>query len=302
MKIYSIIVTYNGEFWIEKCLSSIQNSLIPIKIIVIDNKSTDKTVEIIENGFKNVQLIKSENNLGFGQGNNIGLKIALQENADYVFLLNQDAWIEPDTIQKLVEVQKQYTEFGILSPIHKNYEGTAMDLYFSKIIVPDYCPDFISDLYLNRLQNIYPIKFVSAAAWIISKDCLLKVGLFDPLFPHYGEDNDYVERAVFHGFKIGIITNSEVYHFSSYKSDNEVSKNYLRQLTQSLNELKNINSNFRSNLLIFLKTNHDTLSSLILYRKFSQFFFRFKLFFKIIFCIPKIIKSRKISKQIKAFL
>jgi N-acetylglucosaminyl-diphospho-decaprenol L-rhamnosyltransferase len=98
VKVVVIIVTYNGAGWIEKCLNSLRNSSLNTDVIVIDNASTDETVSLIENLYPEVELVKRANNLGFGQANNIGLRMALDQNADFVFLLNQDAWIDQDTI------------------------------------------------------------------------------------------------------------------------------------------------------------------------------------------------------------
>ena len=90
-----IIVTYNGMQWLARCLSS----CIGYDVIVVDNASTDKTITFIKENFPDVKLIKQNSNLGFGQANNIGLSIALKEDVDYIFLLNQDAYLQPETIK-----------------------------------------------------------------------------------------------------------------------------------------------------------------------------------------------------------
>ena len=69
-----------------------------------------------------------------------------------------------------------------------------------------------SDAILNKLKVLYPTEFVMAAHWLISKECLKKVGGFSPTFPHYGEDNNYIQRILYHGFKIGIVTNTRCVH------------------------------------------------------------------------------------------
>src|SRR5699024_4123474 len=117
LKVIVIIVTYNGEKWIQTCLSCIQRDQYPVEVIVIDNASTDQNKEIIRNEFPDIRLIENNTNLGFGQANNIGMQIALKKQADYVFLLNQDAYIYPDTIIKLLSVLKQHPEYGIVSPL-----------------------------------------------------------------------------------------------------------------------------------------------------------------------------------------
>jgi len=300
--IYSIIVTYNGEFWIEKCLNSLQNSSIETKIIVIDNKSTDKTTEIIEKKYPTVQLIKSEINLGFGKGNNLGLEIAYEQKADYVFLLNQDAWIEHDTIEKLVEIHKQNTDYGIISPFHYNYDKTEIEYYFSTIINPFDCPNFLNDMYFNKFKNIYEIKFIHAACWLISKDCLQKVGGFDPIFPHYCEDNDYVLRTQYYKFKIGITTQCFVNHKGTNKALTELNTNFRLQFNFILIHLKNINLKFLGLFITNLKSLHDKISSAILYRRFKDFKISFKLLIFTFLKSREIIKRRKICKKEGAYL
>ena len=133
-KIITIIVTYNGCIWIDKCIGSLKKSSIQNQIIVIDNFSTDQTINYIKENYPDVLIIQNKNNLGFGKANNIGLNYAIEENADYIFLLNQDAWVEPDTIKYLVEFQKMNKEFGIVSPIHLNGKGSELDKNFSTCI------------------------------------------------------------------------------------------------------------------------------------------------------------------------
>ena len=124
-KVFSIIVTYNGMQWIEKCISSIMQSSIQSDIIAIDNKSTDGIPDYIAEKHKRVHLIRSEKNPGFAKANNIGIRYAYDLGADYVFLLNQDAWVENETIASLIKTFTENGNDGIASPIHLNgsYSG-----------------------------------------------------------------------------------------------------------------------------------------------------------------------------------
>ena len=105
-----VIVTFNGSFWIEKNLSQLLNSAIPVDIIVVDNASTDATISLIEK-FPSVTLIKSKVNLGFGKANNLGIKHALNNGAEAVFLLNQDTWIYENTIKIFDENLQKNPDF-----------------------------------------------------------------------------------------------------------------------------------------------------------------------------------------------
>ena len=199
MKILTIIVSYNFEKWIERCLGSLKASSHPTDIIVIDNCSNDRTVEIIKTQYTYVRLIENHANLGFGKANNIGMQLALKEGYDAVFLLNQDAWIGSDTLATLAEQSVKHPEFGILSPVHLNGSGEELDKGFAS---------YAQLASINNLPHRHePIScpFINAAFWFIPVSTLQRTGGFSPLFYHYGEDKDYVNRLHFHQYKIGYI-------------------------------------------------------------------------------------------------
>jgi GT2 family glycosyltransferase len=195
-------------------MSSLLASSYSCQIICIDNGSSDQTVSLIKNNFRSVHLLETKENLGFGQANNIGLKLAVQQKADYVFLLNQDAWVEPDTVAELIKAHAENPSYGILSPVHLNGQGDKMDLYFSKYLKEsDINSKTISENFLQEKSSILiNTNFVNAAAWLISADCLKKTGGFDPIFFHYGEDRNYMQRAKYFRFKAGIYLGTKIYH------------------------------------------------------------------------------------------
>lgn len=214
-KVFVIIVTYNGIKWIDECLKSVLNSSIPLSVIVVDNKSTDGTVDYIKTNFSNVLLFEQNINLGFGKANNIGLSYSLMNNGDYVFLLNQDAFVDSDTISKLIEVANRKTEYGIVSPIQLDYSGRLLESFFYKFMSEDNSRSFYSDFVINNeLKEIYDINFIQAAAWLLPINTIKKIGGFDPLFYHYGEDDNYCQRARFHQIKIGVVPKVFIRHDS----------------------------------------------------------------------------------------
>lgn len=117
-KVCVVIVSYNFEPWIDKCLPSVLASSIPTTIMVIDNYSSDNTVARIQQDYPQVLLIENKENLGFGKANNVGLTYALKNNYNYAFLLNQDAWIEKQMLEKLIVASEANPNFGIISPVH----------------------------------------------------------------------------------------------------------------------------------------------------------------------------------------
>lgn len=211
--VLAIVVTYNGELWIRKCVSSLLNSTLPPKIVVVDNGSTDKTTTIIRIEFPGVTLIETQSNLGFGRANNIGIEHGVQNNFEFFFLLNQDAWVEPLTIEQLVKAQQNNPEFGVLSPVHLNGKGDLWDYKFFDYVCESSQRQLISDLFLRKeMKEVYPVRFINAAAWLLSAKCVKQVGGFDPLFAHYGEDNNYVGRLSVKKLKLGVVPWAVIFH------------------------------------------------------------------------------------------
>lgn len=212
--VITIIVTYNGLKWIDGCLQSVKGSIYPSRIHIIDNGSTDGTIAFIREHYPEVQLTVSGRNLGFGQANNIGMKQALDEGADYVFLLNQDAFVEPDTIGSLIGVHAGDPSLGIISPLHLNGKGNGMDANFLEYFLRSVSVrEWGESILLEKERpSVVRTDFVNAAAWLVTADCLRKVGGFDPIFFHYGEDDNYAQRVRYWELGIGVYTDARIRH------------------------------------------------------------------------------------------
>jgi len=210
MKIICLVVTFNGEKWISKCLDSLRTSTVNLLPVVIDNASQDSTIEIIKCKYPEVHLINNNKNIGFGKANNLGLKYALLHDADYVLLLNQDAIIHPQMVEKLVWHAEQNREIGILSPLHYNYEGSNLDFGFLSNFLND--RQMLSDAFCNKLKLLYIVSSVNAAIWLLKRSTIEIVGGFDPLFDHGGEDNDYIVRMNYFNIKMALVTDAVAYH------------------------------------------------------------------------------------------
>jgi GT2 family glycosyltransferase len=232
MIVYSIVVTYNGIRWVDRCFGSLVCSEFKTKILAIDNASTDGTPERIHLKFPEVEVIEMSNNLGFGQANNIGLRLASEAKADYVFLLNQDAWIQPETIKLLIQTQQNNPEYWILSPIQMNGLQKEVELGFKAYLNKNKC----------NLESVVvqEVDFINAAMWLLPIQCVETVGGFDPLFPHYGEDNDYVQRVHYRNKKVGAYLKAIGYHDRQMVTDKAIFRNSYRVRLIILSQLKNI--------------------------------------------------------------
>jgi GT2 family glycosyltransferase len=287
-KIFVVIVTYNGAHWIDKNIPSLLDSAYPVNIIVVDNKSTDNTLRLLKR-YPEIDVIKSEANLGFGKANNIGMQRALSLGADYLFLLNQDAWIFKDTISVLVAKMQKYPKVGLQSPLHFSANTIDLDQSFATY-------------YGRKTQELDSstsvVPFVNAAAWMLSKECVNKVGFFEPLFGHYGEDRNYCDRIAYHKFLIAVDSNARIVH------DRVIIRNFNKDVIQSkfkiLATLLNVNCSIGKSYMLGLK------EALGLPKYFSKFYGWTKaslLLFKLIiyyliqgFNLRQIIKARNNAK------
>lgn len=288
-----IIVTYNAMRWAKDCFDSLLCSTIPLDVFVVDNQSEDNTREFIKQNYPQFILYESSVNLKFGRGNNVGFKYALAHQYEYVYLLNQDAWIKPNTVELLMEQSRQHPDYGILSPLQlQRDESTFENIFHDWCFNERLCSNILADTLLGHTKGLYETKFIMAAHWFMSISCIERIGGFSPSFVHGAEDNNYIERVRFHGLKIGIVPASVGIHDSqTLKKDNSISSNYLN-LVQYISNPQGVN--YR---LIF-RTMLTTVHFVFIYKTFSPL----KNIFKFMKNKRQFDENRRLSQQGRAFL
>lgn len=295
-KILVIIVTYNAMDWAERCFRSVRNSTIPVDVYVVDNGSNDGTQDFILTHYPEVKFFQSNENLGFGKANNLGLVYALENNYDYVYLLNQDAWVSPNCFELLVNSFHKYKEYGIFSPLQCQANGCNLDQNFYNCIAS---ASVIKPIYNDSVLGItegkvYQVHITMAAHWMISRECLLKVGGFSPTFPHYGEDVNYCHRLSYWGYKMGVVPDAKAIHD---RENRQLSKEKIMYLTSrnELTYLSNPNKMKYPWILYFLR---NFIYILIKYHSISYV----KYFISIMLRMKQIKINKRNSKIEGAFL
>lgn len=288
MKLLVVVVVYNGMKWIDRCLGSVSHSSVSADLFVVDNGSTDGSVERIRDKFPLARLIESNQNLGFGRANNLGIRYAIENGYDYVYLLNQDAWVAENTFESLIDILQSHQDYAILSPLQTNATGDLLDRNFLNYACTN---ELCSDAIFGRLQRIYDCNFVMAAHWMMTRKGIETVGYFSPTFPHYGEDDNYIQRAFYHGFKIGIDTSSTAVHDREFRQASSSFDNYYRYIT-ALKTLSNPNQDINISYFLF-KT---IIKSFIPYQGLKM-----KYLYKLLQQANYIKKNREQSKMVGAF-
>lgn len=220
-KIYAVIVTWNAmrHSWIDRCLRSLRASTVAVTPVVVDNCSTDGTRRHVPSAYPDAVWLPQGTNLGFGQANNVGLRYAMEHGADHVLLLNQDAAVLPGTIALLLG---QSDGRSLMSPVHMNGDGTALDANFGKntVVMQEGKPVGVAGV--RHLPGRFETGEICAACWLMPASMLREIGGFNPLFFQYGEDNNYYDRMSFHGIRTFLVPAAEMWHDRKTYGNKEV--------------------------------------------------------------------------------
>ncbi|OGL34593.1 hypothetical protein A3F65_00655 [Candidatus Saccharibacteria bacterium RIFCSPHIGHO2_12_FULL_47_16b] len=213
MKVATVVLNWNGASIIEPTLRSLKNQTIATEIVVVDNASTDNSVELIEKKFADVTLLKNRTNLGFAGGVNTGIRYALDKGFDYVALLNNDAVAEKNWLKHLVEALDKDSKVGIatckfLRTDKKTIDSTG-DFYTIWGLPFPRGRDQEDSGQFDKPEMVFG---ASGGASLYRAKMLKQIGLFDEDFFAYYEDVDISFRAQLAGWKVAYVTKAEAYH------------------------------------------------------------------------------------------
>lgn len=212
-----IVLNWNGLADTLECLESLAGLDYPsYEVVVVDNGSTDGSVEAVRGRFPQVTLIENGENLGFTGGNNVGLRHALAGGADYALLLNNDTEVAPDFLHCLVEAMEADPLAGIAGPTIYYHERP--DLVWSAGGAIDWRRGKTWMVGLNtpeagQLGDLpRQVDFVTGCALLVKRAVVEQVGMLDERFFAYYEEAEWCVRARRAGFRITHVPQARVWH------------------------------------------------------------------------------------------
>lgn len=209
VQVLHIVVVYNGLKWLPEVVESVRASGTG-EVWAIDHGSTDGSWAWLCDHLPEHNRVQGPND-GFGAGNNRGMEEALRRGVDAVHLLNQDAKVDPAgmmaQVRWMLDREAEGHRLEVSSPIHWNWEGTEPYHHFDK----QYAPQWRSH------SAPFPVRFINAAAWLMTLDTLRTVGGFNPAFFMYGEDNEWGHRLRKAGGTFWIHPDAALYHDEKVK-------------------------------------------------------------------------------------
>jgi len=249
MRIFIIIVNWNGKDDTVLCLRSLQSAGIALSnIILTDNGSTDKSAETVTGLFPEVHLVRNKENLGYAGGNNSGIKYALAMGAEAVVLLNNDTEVDPGFLPPLLAAFYEGETVGIAGSKIYFYDRTDLVWFGSPVLNTTTGRTYDTEYGRRDFSGraIREVPFISGCAFAVKRDVIDKIGLLDERFFCYAEELDWCQRARAAGFKVVLVPESRVYHkgAASTGSGNLGTTMYYRVR----NHLLFVNKNFPLNL------------------------------------------------------
>lgn len=234
--VYVIILNFNGSKWLTVCLESLRTTeYANFKTVLVDNASIDDSVELVRRQFPEIELIANAANLGFSEGNNVGIRAALAAGAEYVVLLNPDTKVQPEWLSELIAIGQREPGIGILGAVQLAYDSnefnswttTALSSHLpflstksheedTKKNKEDFASfresscDFVEESFLRSWISV---EWVEGACFAIKREVIETIGILDPIYFAFYEEIDFCRRAACAGYQTAVVPRSRIHHF-----------------------------------------------------------------------------------------
>jgi len=213
-----VVVTFDALPWVERCLETVRGH----DVVVVDHGSTDGTLELVRGRFPDVRVIEQDNR-GMGGGNNAGMRIA---SGRYWLLLNSDAWVVGDGLERLVAFADAHPEAAVVGPRLSNTDGTLQRSARAEPSVWRLTTEYagvrklapgsslLNPLYLGGFDHttVREVDWLSGAALLVRREAADEVGLFDESFFMFSEEVDWLTRFRRAGWAVLFYPAAEVVH------------------------------------------------------------------------------------------
>jgi GT2 family glycosyltransferase len=251
-----VVVTYDGLPWVERCLASVRG----VETIVVDHGSTDGTLELIRERFPEAALMEQAN-VGMGAGNNAGMRVA---RGDWLLLLNSDAWVLGDGLERLVAFAESRPDAAVVGPRLRNPDGTLQRSVRGEPTLWRLATEYLGIRKLaprsRRLNAFYAgdfdhdsvreVESLHGAALLVRRAATDEVGLFDEAFFMFSEETDWLLRFREAGWKVLFFPGAEVAHVGGASHGGRLNVENLRGILRFLAKHRGLRYAGRARLLL----------------------------------------------------
>ena len=237
-KVFIIILNWNGKEDTLECLNSVQSIDYPNYVtVVVDNGSSDESAKTIRKEFLEVKVIETGENLGYAGGNNVGIRYALENGADFILLLNNDTIVDPQLLKAFINAALQIDRLGILSPKIYYFSNRKKIWYAGGQQIKQTAlfkhVGIGCDENERQYQKLMETDYASGCAFFADATVFRKVGLFDETFFLTYEETDFCYRAKNENIRSYVVPEAKVWHKISVSFGGEKSPMFKYFLTRN---------------------------------------------------------------------
>jgi len=215
-RVFIIIINWNQQEDTIRCLNSLKSLDYKNRnVVLIDNGSVDGSPDRIKEQFPQITLIKNNENMGFAAGNNIGIRCALSQGADYILLLNNDTVVDSGMLKELINVAESDKKIGVVGAVNYSFEHrkkvVLLSISFNWFtgFTKKEDLDAISRGVITEPQQVHG---VTGSSLLIKRAVVERIGLLDDRFFIYYEDTDWCMRARKAGYKVLYVPKAKIWH------------------------------------------------------------------------------------------
>jgi GT2 family glycosyltransferase len=270
--VFIIILSYNSEKWINACLTSVlATAYNNFKVIVVDNGSTDNSVSEAKSFLPNIELLLNRENLGFVKGNNVGIARALNQQADYLVLLNPDTRVTSEWLTAMIDVGEAENSIGILGAVQYSYHDKTFNSW-TQIVLANHLDDLTPP---PAGPAWLPMEWVEGACFAVKREVFQRIGLLDPIYISFYEEIDFCRRAACYGYQTALVVNSRIHHYrgGSWKAGRDQSqmRDYFCDRGQFIYALTDPRRSFPGNLKWYFITLLTKLKEILKHPNLKRF-------------------------------
>lgn len=207
MRVGIQILNHNGLNWLPGLLDSLIRFGANDQVIyLVDNCSTDSSIDFVASRYPEVVIIPLEQNWGYGQAYNRSVPRAFADGCDWVCLQNTDTVVTKDWLKPLARVAASDPRTGVMGPVFWEWETDTPNYYMQ-----GRCPEVVSCM-LDPNHPPFSKEWIEGSSFFIRKKCFEQIGGFDPLYFMYWEDAEYCRRARYFGWRVNVVPGSVCRH------------------------------------------------------------------------------------------
>ena len=214
-KVSIVILNWNGKHYLTACLKSLKNiNYTNFDIMVVDNGSTDGSCQFLRSNFPDVTVLENEENLGFAEGNNVGIRGAMRTRADYILLLNNDTVVDPLFLKELIDVAENDRQIGIVGPkVYFMDEPSRICFAGGKRKwTTEWQHIGLEEIDKGQYNEVKETEFIYGCVLLLKREVIEKIGMLDADYFAYVEEIDLNYRAKQAGYKIVFVPHSKIWH------------------------------------------------------------------------------------------